>query len=326
VHEPVACAGCGLSLADAPVVSTEARQVFDVPQIVLRVIEHRLEHRACRCGQVTMAQVPAGVGAPTQYGPGVRALGTYLLAGQYLPLARTAELLTELVGAPISAGSLACWYTGAADALDSFDQVVRDGLARAPVLGADETGIRLDGALAWVHAARTEDLTRYTVSPRRGVEAMTAAGVLPALAKDTVLVSDFWAPYWSFDVLHAVCGAHLGRELVAAAEVPGQAGWAEAMDRLLVEINRTTAGPATPARTLWPPRCWAATGAATTSWSRPAGRPTLNTVPGSAGNGADPNTSTCSTAWTPTATRCCATARTCESRSRTTVPSKMSAP
>jgi len=69
---------------------------------------------------------------------------------------------------------------------------------------------------------------------------MTAAGVLPALAKDTVLVSDFWAPYWSFDVLHAVCGAHLGRELVAAAEVPGQAGWAEAMDRLLVEINRTT--------------------------------------------------------------------------------------
>lgn len=240
MHEPVACAGCGLSLADAPVVSTEARQVFDLPQIVLRVIEHRLEHRACRCGQVTMAQVPAGVGAPTQYGPGVRALGTYLLAGQYLPLARTAELLTELVGAPISAGSLACWYTGAADALDSFDQVVRDGLARAPVLGADETGIRLDGALAWVHAARTEDLTRYTVSPRRGVEGMTAAGVLPALAKDTVLVSDFWAPYWSFDVLHAVCGAHLGRELVAAAEVPGQAGWAEAMDRLLVEINRTT--------------------------------------------------------------------------------------
>jgi transposase len=31
VHEPVACAGCGLSLADAPVVSTEARQVFDLP-------------------------------------------------------------------------------------------------------------------------------------------------------------------------------------------------------------------------------------------------------------------------------------------------------
>ena len=33
VHEPVACAGCGLSLAAAPVVSTEARQVFDLSLI-----------------------------------------------------------------------------------------------------------------------------------------------------------------------------------------------------------------------------------------------------------------------------------------------------
>ena len=115
VHRPATCSGCGDSLADAPVVSTEQRQVFDLPQIVLRVVAHRLEHRRrvgpAGCGQVTMAGasdgVPAGVGAPTQYGPGVRSLASYLLAGQYLPLARTSELLTELVGAPISQGSLA---------------------------------------------------------------------------------------------------------------------------------------------------------------------------------------------------------------------------
>ena len=64
----------------------------------------------------------------------------------------------------------------------------------APVLGADETGIRVDGALAWVHAARTDDLTLYTVSARRGVEAMREAEVLPALVPGTVLVHDFWAP------------------------------------------------------------------------------------------------------------------------------------
>src|SRR5664280_1861342 len=51
---------------------------------------------------------------------------------------------------------------------------------------------------------------------------------------------DFWAPYWHFDVTHAVCGAHLGRELAAAANVDGQADWAGGLDRLLlVEINRT---------------------------------------------------------------------------------------
>src|SRR5664280_251331 len=92
-----------------------------------------------------------------------------------------------------------------------------------------------------VHAARTDALTLYTVSAQRGIEAMTEGGVLPALSRDAVLVHDFWAPYWHFDVTHAVCGAHLGRELVAAAEVEGQADWASGLDRLLIEINRTVA-------------------------------------------------------------------------------------
>jgi len=65
-------------LAGAPVVSTEARQVFELPEIALRVIEHALEHRRCGCGTVTMADAPAGVRAPAQYGPGVRAFATYL--------------------------------------------------------------------------------------------------------------------------------------------------------------------------------------------------------------------------------------------------------
>jgi transposase len=220
-HHPTVCAGCGAALADAPVVSTERRQVFDLPELALRVVEH--------------------------------ALATYLLAGQHLPLARTGELLTELLGAPVSQGSLVGWYTAAAEATEPALAVVTAGLAAAEVLGADETGIRVGGGLAWVHAARTDELTRYTVSAQRGIAAMTAAGVLPALAADAVLLHDFWAPYWHFDVAHAVCGAHLGRELVGAAEVEGQADWAGQLDRLLSEINRTvTAARAAGAHALAP--------------------------------------------------------------------------
>ena len=94
--------------------------------------------------------------------------------------------------------------------------------------------------MAWVHTARTETLTLYTVNDKRGVEAMTAAGVLNALPPTTVLIHDGWAPYWKLAVLHGLCGAHLGRELVAASEIEGQALWAEPLDRLLREINRTT--------------------------------------------------------------------------------------
>ena len=139
--------------------------MFDLPQIVLPVVADLLEHRRCGCGQVTMAGaidgVPAGVGTPTQYGPDVR--------------------------------SLAGWYLDGATGLDPFLDAVTAGLQAAPVLGADETGIRADGPPAWVHAARTDGLTLYTVSPRRGVEALREAGVLGALSADGVLVHAFMA-------------------------------------------------------------------------------------------------------------------------------------
>jgi transposase len=236
-HAPRRCP-CGRSLRRAPVTSVEVRQVFDLPEIRLRVTEHRIEHRGCRCGRVTMAEPPAGVNAPSQYGPSMRALATYLLAGQHLPLGRTAELLAELLGAPVGEGSLTAWYTQAAAGLDDFEAAVRDRLAAADVLGADETGLRVDGRLHWLHTARTDELTLLTVSERRGVEGMREAAVLPALRPGTVLVHDCWAPYREFDVTHALCGAHLLRELTAAADVDGQ-GWATAMDRLLCEINST---------------------------------------------------------------------------------------
>ena len=251
-HAPRRC-GCGRSLRRAPVTSVEVRQVFDLPEIRLDVTEHRIEHRACRCGRVTMAELPAGVNAPTQYGPSVRAVATYLLAGQHLPLGRTAQLLAEVLAAPVGEGSLAAWYTQAAAGLAGFEAAVRDQLAAADVLGADETGLRVDGRLHWLHTARTDELTLLTVSERRGVAGMREAGGLPALRPGAVLVHDGWAPYREFDVTHALCGAHLLRELAAAADVGGQADWATAMDRLLCEINDTVrAGREIGARRLQP--------------------------------------------------------------------------
>ena len=191
VHEPLVCGGCGESLAGAPVVSTESRQVFDLPPIKVWITEHRIRHLRCSCGHVSMAEVPAGVGAPAQYGPRVRALGVYLLTVQHLPLERAAQLMGEVVGAPVSQGSLVTWQGKAAAGLDGFDEALVRGLTAADVLGADETGIRVNGKLVWVHASRTDSLTRYTVSPKRGYAGMEDAGVLTKLAPATVLVTDY---------------------------------------------------------------------------------------------------------------------------------------
>ena len=71
VHAPNDCRGCGADLADAPVVGTEVRQVFDLPVIELIAIEHRAQRRECACGVVTRAPFPPEATAPTCYGAGV---------------------------------------------------------------------------------------------------------------------------------------------------------------------------------------------------------------------------------------------------------------
>ncbi len=53
---------------------------------------------------------------------------------------------------------------------------------------------------------------------------MDAAGVLPGF--HGVAVHDGWSPYWRYPkATHALCAAHLLRELEGVAELPGQ-GWA----------------------------------------------------------------------------------------------------
>jgi transposase len=106
VHRPGACGGCGASLRRAEVTSVEVRQVFDLPPVRLRVTEHRIQHRACRCGAVSVARVPDGVNAPTQYGPRVRAIGAYLVGYQHLPYERAYETLSDLLGVGMSVGTL----------------------------------------------------------------------------------------------------------------------------------------------------------------------------------------------------------------------------
>jgi hypothetical protein len=41
------------------------RQVRDVPLVKITMTEHRLHKRACGCGQVTVADAPAGVDVTT---------------------------------------------------------------------------------------------------------------------------------------------------------------------------------------------------------------------------------------------------------------------
>ena len=192
VHEPGVCAGCGDGLAGRPVVGVERRQVIDLPRITPEVSEHRLVSRRCSCGQVTKALAPFGVAAPVQYGPRIAGLAVGLWHGQFLAKARVAQIMGCVFGAPMAPGTVASMATRCTGQLGEFSDAVRARIAAAPVAGFDETGFRVEGALRWVHCAQTGKYSLLTIHPKRGREAMDAAGVLPAFTG--VAVHDAWAP------------------------------------------------------------------------------------------------------------------------------------
>jgi transposase len=224
-HEPVACGGCGASLAGAPQTGVERRQVFDLPPIRIRVTEHRLMSRRCGCGAVTCAYAPESVNAPVQYGPRVAAIVLYLYVGQFLSKQRAAQALSELFGTPLSAGTVAAITARAAAGLDEFAQTVRTAITAAPVAGFDETGLRVAGKLHWVHVSRTEKFTLITCHAKRGVEGIDDNGVLTGFTG--VAVHDAWAPYDTYDqVRHQLCNAHVLRELQAVRDTaPPSTEW-----------------------------------------------------------------------------------------------------
>lgn len=238
-HEPDCCRGCGDDLGGAPEVGREHRQVFDIPPISVRVIEHQLIKRRCGCGTVTSAEAPEGVTAPVQYGPRITAIIVYLYVGQFLSKKRTAAALAELFGTPVSQGTVAAMTSRAADGLGGFLEWTRTNLAAAEVVNFDETGLRVAGRLRWVHSASTGKYSLITVHDRRGTKGMDAAGVLPEFTG--VAVHDAWAPYDTYKALtHALCNAHVLRELQAVTDTTptGQWCWAQQSADALRELNQ----------------------------------------------------------------------------------------
>ncbi len=241
-HVPTSCAGCGAGLTEATPEGGEGsedvvrRQVHDIPPITARVIEHRLHRLRCVCGHRTRAQAPAGVGAPTVYGPNLRALAAYLVVYQHVPVARAAQLIADVTGAHPSTGWITSVLGPTAAAVAPTNTAILDSLRAAQVLHVDETSSNITGIRWWLHVAATPWLTAYHLHRSRGRVAVTEFDVLPQF-RGTV-VHDSLSLYDAYDqARHSLCGAHLVRELTAAGEAHPDKVWPTQAIRALQQLN-----------------------------------------------------------------------------------------
>ena len=251
VHGLTGCPHCQTELTGVAVQGHMKRQVFDIPPASIEVTEHQAEVKQCPgCGMCVKGAFPAGVRQPTQYGPRLKALACYLYSQQFIPLARIRELLTALYGhAPSEPVVLAAAHQLASRTQASLEQI-RQQLRAAPVVHFDESGLRVDGRLHWLHVASTEKLTHYHVHDKRGHVAMRVGGILPHFTG--VALHDHWRSYLTFtDCQHSFCNVHHLRELRFVAEQYEQA-WAAQMERLLLDIKAEVASTS-PLHTALPP-------------------------------------------------------------------------
>jgi transposase len=235
VHPVESCQHCGLGLSDVNPRPSRRRQVFDIPPVQIEVTEHQTEIKCCPdCGCSNESSFPPEVKTTTQYGPRLKSFLVYLSQYQMLPYERTCQLVKDLFGQTISQGTLSNWISQCFNNLESTEAEIQQAIITSPVAHFDETGIRQQGKLHWLHAASTESLTFYGLHAKRGKAAMLELGILPHY--NGRAVHDHWKSYFHFSCEHSLCNAHHLRELTYLAEQEQQV-WAQSMIDLLLEAK-----------------------------------------------------------------------------------------
>src|SRR5205085_6009788 len=102
---------------------------------------------------------------------------------------------------------------------------------------ADETGLRVNKRLAYVHVASNARLTHYAAASHRGRTAIDEINLLPRYCG--TCVHDGLLAYTYYDrCRHALCGVHLLRELTYFEEVAAETkAWAAPLKELLLEMK-----------------------------------------------------------------------------------------
>jgi len=255
-HTVDSCSGCGRSLTAEPVTAVLARQVFDIPPIELLVSEHQVAVKNCPdCGQTSQGDFPFEASNVVQYGPRLKGVMVSLMEGQLLPSARTCECLSDLLGVSVSEGTLYNTRAQCNELIAPIDEEIKQAVQAAEVVHFDETGLRVNQTLWWLHVAATDGLTYYFVHPKRGQLAMNEMGILPDFQGKAV--HDGLKSYQGYDCEHFLCNAHHLRELQYLLEHDNQ-WWAFHLSVLLVSSHSQVKALKAQQKTALPPEDLAA--------------------------------------------------------------------
>ena len=238
IHAVGKCETCGVSLENETPESYIIRQVIDIEEAKPKVTEHRAENTRCpKCGAMNKGKFPKDIINTVQSGERVKATAVYLTQYQLIPYKRSKELIDDLLGINLSEGTIANFNMYCYEATEPLeDNIKNEIINNSGATHFDETGMYIDKKRQWLHVASTEKYTYYEAHEKRGQKAMDEIGILPNF--QGTAVHDSLKSYNKYtNCSHALCNAHILRELNAISELEEQ-DWAEPMKNLLLEIKK----------------------------------------------------------------------------------------
>jgi transposase len=219
-HRPACCRHCGAEFAPATAQQTvERHQVSELPRRAVKVTEHQaIACRCARCGLLSRQPIPEALQRSVM-GPRLSAAVTFVSARVHGSRRAAAELLEEVLGAPLALGTVTAREKEMTAALGGPYEQAKQAVQKALAKNVDETGWKRAGRFLWV--AATGKLAVFHLDPCRNRDAMHE--LLGAKVKGTIC-TDRFGVYQKVPIeRRALCWSHLKRDWTELAEQRGTA-------------------------------------------------------------------------------------------------------
>lgn len=208
VHDvrPLECSNCKSHGFDDQIVSSEIRQVVELPEIPPEVIQYNIHTCRCSsCGKHIRANIPP----EAQYGFGPRLMGLVTsLGGEFRLSKRQVTALLGKIGIRICSGSVCKIHERASEILCQPYNEIREYTLRKKHLNADETSWKTLNQKKWVWIGHGDDSVFFSIKPSRSSQAFREVfGEFKG-----GLTTDRFGAYNSHQGVQQLCWSHADRD------------------------------------------------------------------------------------------------------------------
>jgi len=198
---PIKC-NCGHEFSAHDMMSFHSKhQVFDIPPPKINVTEYQVFGCQCpKCGSMNKGTTPEYVNSLVQYGNMAKSLVVLLNNEFKLPVEKIRQLFKTLYGCNINGSTIMGCLESCYDKLFKTEEITKEKIKQEKVGHVDETGIRIEKKLNWLHVFSTRLYTYLFVHSKRGKQAIESEqSIIPDFKN--WLMHDCWGSYFPFTQL-----------------------------------------------------------------------------------------------------------------------------